>query len=358
MCAPRAAAGATSSGSCGPGSPASRRARSRARPPDSAAGALQVYVHGLRRALGAERIERHGSGYRARLAQGELDLDRFEGLVERAERALVADAADDAAADVQAALELWRGPALADLADEPLGAAEAGPLEDSRLRALELRNETRLALGEHGALVGELERLIADEPYRERLRGQLMLALYRSGRQTEALAAYRDARGALVDQLGIEPSEELHTLEKQILRHDQELQIVRPQPQPKAVAERAPVPVERKLVTILFADLGITDELEEDPERAQAFLDQVHREAEAEIAAAGGSSEKGIAGALLATFGAPAAHQDAHAVRAAHQPGVEQTSKWRATRAHVARLRGTTAEISAHRRIRPVAQDS
>jgi predicted ATPase/DNA-binding SARP family transcriptional activator len=192
-------------------------------PPESAAAALQVYVHGLRRALGAERIERHGSGYRARLAEGELDLERFEGLVVRAERALAAGDADDAAADVKAALELWRGPALADLADEPLGAAEAGPLEDSRLLALELRNEARLALGEHGALVSELERLIADDPYRERLREQYVLALYRSGRQKEALEAYHAARRMLNDELGVEPGSGLRELESAILRHDASL---------------------------------------------------------------------------------------------------------------------------------------
>jgi predicted ATPase/DNA-binding SARP family transcriptional activator len=188
-------------------------------PPESSAAALQVYVHGLRRALGAERIERHGSGYQVHLARGELDLERFDTLVARAEQALAAGDADDAVADVQAALELWRGPALADLVHEPVG-AEAGRLEDSRLRALEVRNEARLALGEHAALVGELERLIADEPYRERLREQYLLALYRSGRQKEALDAYHAARRTLVDELGVEPGNGLRELERAILRHD------------------------------------------------------------------------------------------------------------------------------------------
>jgi predicted ATPase/DNA-binding SARP family transcriptional activator len=208
-------------------------------PPESPAAALQVYVHGLRRALGAERIERHGSGYRVRLAQGELDLDRFEGLIARAERALAAGDADDAAADVQAALELWRGPALADLADEPVGAAETGPLEDSRLRALELRNQARLALGEHGALVGELERLIADEPYRERLREQYVLALYRSGRQKEALEAYHVARRMLAHELGLEPGRELRDLERAILRQDPSL--APPEPR-RPATRRLPAP--------------------------------------------------------------------------------------------------------------------
>jgi predicted ATPase/DNA-binding SARP family transcriptional activator len=201
-------------------------------PPESATASLQVYVHGLRRALGAERIERHGSGYRIRLAPGELDLERFERLIAEAERALAAGDADDAAVDVQAALELWRGPALADLADEPLGAAEVGPLEESRSRALELRNDARLALGEHGALVGELERLIADEPYRERLREQYVLALYRSGRQKEALEAYQAARRALADELGVEPGSGLRSLERAILRQDASL--AAPEPRPPA----------------------------------------------------------------------------------------------------------------------------
>lgn len=192
-------------------------------PPASAAASLQVYVHGLRSVLGAERIERHGPGYRANLEECELDLDRFEGLVARAERALAAGDADDAASDVEAALALWRGPALTDLADEPLGAVEAGPLNDSRLRALEIRNEALLALGEHSALVAELERLISDEPYRERLHEQYVLALYRDGRQKEALEAYQAARRMLSEELGVEPGGGLRELERAILRHEPSL---------------------------------------------------------------------------------------------------------------------------------------
>ena len=192
-------------------------------PPESAAAALQVYVHGLRRVLGAGRIERHGSGYRASLGPGELDLERFQGLVERAERALAAGDADTAVAAARAAVELWRGPALVDLADEPLRAAEAGSLEESRLRALELWNEARLALGEHDSLAGELERLIADEPYRERLHAQYVLALYRAGRQKEALEAHHAARRMLIEELGIEPGPRLRELERGILRQDASL---------------------------------------------------------------------------------------------------------------------------------------
>lgn len=204
-------------------------------PPESAAGSLQVYVHGLRRALGAQRIERHGPGYRMRLARDELDLDRFEGLIARAERALAAGDPEDAAIDTQAALGLWRGPALADLRDEPLGAAEPGPLEDSRLHAVELRTEARLALGEHAALVGELELLIADEPYRERLREQYVLALYRSGRQKDALEAYQAARRTMADELGVEPGRGLRELERAILNHDPALAAPEPRPPAKSL---------------------------------------------------------------------------------------------------------------------------
>jgi predicted ATPase/DNA-binding SARP family transcriptional activator len=208
-------------------------------PPESAPASLQVYVHGLRRVLGADRIERHGSGYRVRLGQGELDLERFEGLVARAERSLAAGDADDAARDVEAALALWRGPALADLADEALGTAEADPLDDSRLRALEIRNEARLAMGEHSALVAELERLISDEPYRERLREQYVLSLYRADRQKEALEAYHAARRMLSKELGVEPGDRLRELERAILRHDPSLAAPEPR-RPAAVLLPAP----------------------------------------------------------------------------------------------------------------------
>ena len=135
------------------------------------------------------------------------------------------------------ALALWRGPALAEFAFEPFAQAEIGRLEDLRLAAVEERIEADLALGRHADLIGELEALIAENPYRERLRGQLMLALYRSGRQAEALDAYQDARRALVDELGIEPSDALQRLEKAILTHDESLDTPRvPRP---AAARRA-----------------------------------------------------------------------------------------------------------------------
>jgi predicted ATPase/DNA-binding SARP family transcriptional activator len=173
-------------------------------PPARAGNALQVAIHGLRRVVGRERIETVGEGYRLQLEPGELDLERFEELLER---------------DPGAALELWRGPALADV-EAPFAGAEAARLEELRLAAIEARIEAELAAGAHDLLAPELERLIAEHPFRERLRGQLMLALYRAGRQAEALDAYQAARRVLVEELGIEPSPDLQELERAILRQD------------------------------------------------------------------------------------------------------------------------------------------
>src|SRR3954468_17013904 len=189
-------------------------------PPSSARASLQVYVHGLRRALGSERIETHGDGYRIHFEPAELDLARFERLVGKAEQALSEERVADAADDLDAALALWAGPPLADVADQPAARVATQRLEELRLRAVELRNDARLELGGHDALLPELEQLIAEEPYRERLREQQILALYRAGRQKEALEAYQRARRELVDELGVEPGPALQELERAILRQD------------------------------------------------------------------------------------------------------------------------------------------
>jgi predicted ATPase/DNA-binding SARP family transcriptional activator len=175
-------------------------------PPATAATTVQVYVSRLRKLLGANRIETSGAGYVLRVEADELDAHRFRRL-----------ASQKRAAE---ALALWRGPALADFAYETWAQPEAGRLEEERLACLEERIDADLEAGGHAGLVGELEVLVAEHPLRERLRGQLMLALYRAGRQAEALDAYQRARSALVEELGIEPGQELQELNRRILQQD------------------------------------------------------------------------------------------------------------------------------------------
>ena len=200
-------------------------------PPASAVTSLQVYVHGLRRALGAERLETRGTSYRVVVEPEELDVARFERLLGEAREVLAAGAPGHADELLAAALKLWRGEALADLGDSPVRAAASG-LEQLRLQALELRIDARLELGEHAEVLGELDELIAAEPYRERFREQLVLALYRAGRQQDALAGYQDARRAF-DELGIEPGPTLRELERAVLQHDPSLALDRVETAPR-----------------------------------------------------------------------------------------------------------------------------
>src|SRR5204863_1577942 len=150
-------------------------------------------------------------------------LHRFERLVQEGRRSLAEGDSEGASLTLREALALWRGPALADVVQAELARVEAARLEELRLGALEGRIEADLALGRHGELVSDLESLVAEHPLRERLRAQLMLALYRSSRQSEALAVYRDARSTLVEELGIEPGSTLREMEAAILRHDPRL---------------------------------------------------------------------------------------------------------------------------------------
>ena len=180
-------------------------------PPETGRKALQVYVSGLRKLIGRERIETRPPGYRLHLGQGEFDMARFQGLLE--------------AGEPGPALALWRGQPLSDLAYEPFAQAEIARLEELRLACLEARIDEDLAHGRDAALVAELEALVSEHPLRERLRAQLMLALYRSGRQAEALAAYQQARAALVEELGIEPGRQLRELHQAILNQDPALEL-------------------------------------------------------------------------------------------------------------------------------------
>jgi DNA-binding SARP family transcriptional activator len=224
--------------------------------PDTAAKALQVHVSQLRKVLEPER-ERGGSsrvlctrppGYVLELEPDQFDLRRFETLAAEGREALAAGDAAKAATTLGDALGLWRGPPLADLAYAEFAQREAARLEELRLAVLEDRIQADLDRGRHAEVLGELERLVADEPLRERPRAQLMLALYRSGRQAGALDAYRDARRTLVEELGIEPGRELKQLEAAILNQDAVLDA--PAPQAPSPAR----PAEPKFVST--ADLG------------------------------------------------------------------------------------------------------
>ncbi len=193
-------------------------------PPDTARNTIQVYVSQLRKLLPEGTLETAPPGYRLAVDPEAIDLFRFIQLTQQARAALTVGNASDAAETLREALALWRGPALADLAWEPLAQGEVVRLEELRLAALEDRIDADLALGRHGQVIGELESLVAEHPLRERLRGQLMLSLYRSGRQADALAVYQRARKALVDELGIEPGEALRKLERAILAQDPSLE--------------------------------------------------------------------------------------------------------------------------------------
>jgi predicted ATPase/DNA-binding SARP family transcriptional activator len=192
-------------------------------PPATATTTVQVYVSRLRKLLGADAIVSEGGGYRLYLGADGLDARRFEQLTARARELRASGRLDEAAAAVSDALSLWRGPALSDFEYDSWAQPEINRLEEHRLSCLEERFDIELARGRDSELAGELETLVAAHPLRERLRGQLMLAQYRSGRQADALTAYQQARGTLVDELGIEPSPELQELNRQILNQANDL---------------------------------------------------------------------------------------------------------------------------------------
>jgi DNA-binding SARP family transcriptional activator len=189
------------------------------KPPGTAAKALQGYVLSLRKQLGPEAIETVGAGYRLKVAAEQVDVHEFEELLAEA-RPLERG---PAAAKLKEALALWRGPALADFAYDDFAQGEIERLEGLRQAGIERRINLELALGHHDDLVPALEALVHAHPLHERLRAHLIVALYRSGRQAEALDVYRDARTVLLDDLGLEPSEELQALQRAILDHDASL---------------------------------------------------------------------------------------------------------------------------------------
>jgi DNA-binding SARP family transcriptional activator/tetratricopeptide (TPR) repeat protein len=293
------------------------------RPPDTAANALQVYVGQLRKALEPGRpkgtaprvlITRPG-GYLLRVDPGRLDSQRFEQLLGEG---LEARAAGDEAAGarlLRGALELWRGDALADFTYEPFAQAEIARLEELRQVALEERIDAELALGEHRALVGELEALVRDHALRERFRGQLMLALYRSGRQADALDAYRDAHRTLVEELGITPGPGLQELEESILRQEADLEPSVAVPA-RGVGGESPTRLDeiRKTVTVLV--LGRSGAEGVDPEALRSLDERYLQAVEDSIERHGGSVQTVLGDEVMAVFGVPLVHED-DALRAA-----------------------------------------
>jgi DNA-binding SARP family transcriptional activator/class 3 adenylate cyclase len=293
-------------------------------PPATARHTLEGYVSRLRRALsaGGDRrlIESQPGGYRIRVDEDQLDVLRFERLLEEGRAALASGTLEEAENILATALALWRGPVLDDLAYESFVEAEARRLEELRLGALEARLQAGLQRGRHSELIGELQSLVTDHPLRERLRGQLMLALYRSGRQADALAVYRDGRVRLVDELGIEPGRELQELEQAILRHDPGLELPTPStqapPAPAVEPGITPPPVaaeeRRKIVTALSCDVmpTATPGQHRDPELLTTLLPSLFERTKAIVEFHGGAMEKLAGDAVMAVFGVPTLHED------------------------------------------------
>jgi DNA-binding SARP family transcriptional activator/Tfp pilus assembly protein PilF len=288
------------------------------RPPANAATTVHVYVSHLRKLLGRDRLVTTRAGYVLEIRDGELDRSRFERLVAGAR---IAEDPAERAALLREALALWRGPALADLRYEAIAETEGARLDEERLVALEERLDAELALGLDERLIGELEQLTTAHPLRERFHEQLMLALYRSGRQADALAAFRRARRMLRAELGIEPGHGLRRLEQAILNHDRLLGDGHAGADTLRLDHRVEPREERKVVTVLFADIaGYTQYAERvDPEDARALLRRYHASVRRELERFGGTVEKFVGDAVMAVFGAPATHEDdaERAVRAA-----------------------------------------
>jgi predicted ATPase/DNA-binding SARP family transcriptional activator len=303
------------------------------RPPATANKVLQTYISQLRRLLGADTIATRAPGYLLRIDEQALDATRFRRLVGEG-RSLVGGGDHQAASErYREALALWRGPPLADVGFESFARSEVERLEDERLAAAVDLTDSELALGHHEEIIPDLETHVRQHPLHERLRAQLMLALYRSGRQADALNAYQDTRRTLVQELGLEPGRELQELEKAILTHDPVLDLPPTSPNQTAKQETEAEPSvpplaaaaspreERKVVTVLFADLvGFTAQAERlDPEDVRAIQDRYWAPVRAEIERHGGTVEKFVGDAVMALFGAPSAHEDdpERAVRAA-----------------------------------------
>ncbi|MFZ0161666.1 MAG: BTAD domain-containing putative transcriptional regulator, partial [Kineosporiaceae bacterium] len=312
-------------------------------PPPGAANALQAAVSRLRKVLPAGRLVTTPQGYRLHLLAGELDLAQFAQDFAQGSRALAAGRAQDAARMMASAVALWRGPALADFRFEPFAQSQIARLEEMRIACHEGRIEADLATGAGPELVAELKDLVAEHPLRERFHGQLMLALYRSGRQAEALEAYREARAVLEEELGIDPSPALARIEQAVLRQEAWLvsgssSVLRSRPAPASSA------ASRRPVTVLCIDVqwdaasAAADPL--DPETLHWLGGRVTAALAAVVERHGGHLSAAQGPRLLGVFGVAVVHED-DAQRAA-AAAIECDEALRLEQASVASAHGVT----------------
>ncbi|MGN6869142.1 MAG: BTAD domain-containing putative transcriptional regulator [Solirubrobacteraceae bacterium] len=305
-------------------------------PPSTAVHTIRVFVSRLRGALAGagDRLVTRPPGYVLELRPDELDADRFERLYEAARAAIAAGDAEDAMGLLRQSEALWRGQPLAEFAYEPFAQAAIARLDELRVNAHEELIDAQLALGRHGEVISELEAFVREHPFRERPRGQLMIALYRSGRQAQALEAFQDTRRTLVEELAVEPGEALRELEQAILRQDPSLQAAplgaataqasgEPAPRQSSVdihlEEEPPAAVVRKTATVLVARLSIAADA--DPERTRAAVGVARERAEEIVVRHGGTFVAGLGGELAWVFGVPLVREDdaIRAVRAADE---------------------------------------
>jgi DNA-binding SARP family transcriptional activator len=221
-------------------------------PPPTARKSVHVRVAGLRRAIRGDVLLTRGDAYLVRLEPNQLDLQRFEQLLSDGSEALAAGDPSAAFAMLNEALGLWRGPALADFTYESFAQEAIARMEELRVHAVELRVEAQLELGLHTRVISELEGLVVQHPFRERLRAQLMMALYRDGRQAEALDVYRSTRSEFVEELGMEPGPALQQLHQAMLRQDPSLE--GPLPTPERSILVAPQDAHRFAELVAFAE--------------------------------------------------------------------------------------------------------
>ncbi len=299
-------------------------------PPETAAKTVQVYVSRLRRLLPGA-IETRSGGYALLLDGDRLDATRFEQLADEGRSALSGADWERAATLLSEALALWRGPALGGLAGAPLR-READRLDEARLQTVEDRIEADLGRGHERDVVSELRALVAEHPFRERLRAQLMRALFAAGRQSEALDLYRETRTLLDDELGLEPGAELRELERRILSHDPGLEpapAASAAPPVAAVAPEEPVRA-RRPATIVFADVVDSTSLGEqlDPESVHGILERYSQDAREILEHHGGTVEKFIGDAIVGFFGMDELHED-DALRALRAAVELRDSVWR-----------------------------